>query len=66
MNPIIGKTVKGIINRPIGCCHLRYTDYGILYGYVEVIIAGDGQEQDIYVFGTEKTIKTFEGKHVRS
>ena len=36
--------------------------YPINYGYVEGIIAGDGDEQDVYVFGTDKPLLTFEGK----
>ncbi len=61
---IIGKTVRGIIDRPLGSCHPRFPDmiYPINYGYIEGVIAGDGQEQDAYVFGTDKAIDTFEGK----
>lgn len=64
MKTIIGKTVKGIIDRPIGSRHPRYADmiYPINYGYVEGISAGDGHEQDVYVLGTDKPIETFEGK----
>lgn len=35
--------------------------YPVNYGHVEGVIAGDGQEQDVYVFGTDKPIETFEG-----
>ena len=64
MQSVIGKTVKGIIDRPIGVCHPRYPDlvYSINYGYVEGVIAGDGQEQDAYVFGSDKPLEAFEGK----
>ncbi len=61
---IIGKTVKGIIDRPLGSCHPQFPNmvYPINYGYVEGIIAGDGEEQDAYVLGTDKPIDKFEGK----
>ena len=64
MNDIIGKTVKGIIDRPIGSHHPDYPDliYPINYGYVEGIMAKDNEEQDVYVLGTDKPIETFEGK----
>ncbi len=61
---IIGKTVRGIIDRPIGSRHPQFPDmvYPINYGYIEGVIAGDGEEQDAYVLGTDKPIDTFEGK----
>ena len=64
MQTIIGKTVRGIIDRPLGSCHPRFPKmvYPINYGYIEGVIAGDGQEQDAYVLGTDKPIDTFEGK----
>ena len=36
--------------------------YPINYGYIEDIMAADGQEQDVYVLGTDQPIQTFEGK----
>ncbi|MCR5448414.1 MAG: inorganic diphosphatase [Solobacterium sp.] len=64
MHKIIGKTVRGTIDRPLGSQHPRFPDmiYPVNYGYVEGVIAGDGQEQDVYVFGSDKPLKTFEGK----
>ena len=64
MQDIIGKVVSGKIDRPIGSCHPRHSDmiYPINYGYVSGIIAGDGDEQDVYVFGTAEPIQSFEGK----
>ena len=49
---IIGKTVRGIIDRPIGSHHPDYPDliYPINYGYVEEVIAEDGDFQDAYVY----------------
>ena len=36
--------------------------YPVNYGYIEGVIAGDGQEQDAYILGTDKPIEMFEGK----
>ena len=61
---IIGLRVKGKVDRPLGSCHPRHKDmiYPINYGYVENIIAGDGAEQDVYIFGTTDPIECYEGK----
>lgn len=36
--------------------------YPVNYGYVDGVFAGDGAEQDVYVFGTEKPLDTYKGK----
>ena len=61
---IIGKTVRGTVDRPLGTSHPRHPDmvYPINYGYVDGVFAGDGAEQDVYLFGTDKPLKNFEGK----
>ena len=63
MREIIGKTVWGTVDRPIGSHHPKYEDmiYPINYGYVDGIFASDGEEQDVYVLGTEKPLEKFEG-----
>ena len=38
--------------------------YPINYGYVDGVFAGDGAEQDVYVFGTDEPLKTYTGKVV--
>ena len=35
--------------------------YPLNYGYVDGLIAGDGEEQDVYILGTEQPIRRFEG-----
>lgn len=64
MDRIIGSYVKGTIDRPLGSVHPDYPDmvYPINYGYVDGVIAGDGEEQDVYVLGTDEPLKSFEGK----
>ncbi|MBR3504509.1 MAG: GNAT family N-acetyltransferase [Clostridia bacterium] len=63
---ILGKTVGGTIDRPLGSAHPRHPDmiYPINYGYVDGVMAGDGAEQDVYVFGASEPIRTFTGKVV--
>lgn len=61
---IIGKIVKGTIDRPLGTSHPCHKEmiYPINYGYVDGVFAGDGAEQDVYVFGTDQPLQTYEGK----
>ena len=63
---IIGKTVRGTVDRPLGSAHPRYPEmiYPVNYGYVDGIYGGDGMEQDVYLFGTEEPLETFEGRVV--
>ena len=63
MKSIIGKTVRGTVDRPAGSCHPHYPDmvYPINYGYVDGVTAADGEEQDVYVLGAESPLTTFEG-----
>lgn len=60
---VIGSKVKGTIDRPLGSSHPRHPEmiYPINYGYVDGVFAGDGAEQDVYVFGTDRPISTFSG-----
>lgn len=61
---IIGKTVKGTVDRPLGASHPRHPEmiYPINYGYVDGVFAKDGAEQDVYLFGTDEPLKNFEGR----
>ncbi len=63
MQSILGKTVRGTIDRPIGSRHPRYPDtiYPVNYGFVDGVFAPDGAEQDVYVLGTDKPLDKFEG-----
>ncbi|MBE5790180.1 MAG: inorganic pyrophosphatase [Clostridiales bacterium] len=60
---ILGRQVSGTIDRPMGSAHPRHPDmiYPINCGYVDGVFAGDGAEQDAYVFGPSKPIRTFTG-----
>lgn len=61
---VLGTTVSGTIDRPLGSAHPRHPEmiYPINYGYVDGVFAGDGAEQDVYVFGTDQPLKTYTGK----
>lgn len=61
---IIGETVKVKIDRPLGSFHPKHPDiyYPVNYGYVEGIIAPDGEEQDVYVLGVDEPLKEFTGR----
>lgn len=61
---ILGKTVSGTIDRPLGCHHPRHPEmiYPMNYGYVDGVLAGDGAFQDVYLFGSDEPIRTFTGK----
>lgn len=60
---IIGEKVTVTIDRPIGTTHPRHSDilYGVNYGYVDGIIAGDGSQQDIYLLGVDEPVSMYEG-----
>lgn len=64
MHTIIGTTVRGTVDRPLGSTHPRFPDmiYPVNYGFVEGVMGGDGQEQDVYILGTDRPLRTFEGK----
>ena len=61
---MLGTVVKVIVDRPLGTYHPKYKDiyYPVNYGYIEGIMAGDGEEQDAYILGVNEPIKEFTGK----
>lgn len=61
---MIGQTVKVTIDRPLGSFHPSHPDmyYPVNYGYVEGILAPDGEEQDVYVLGVDKPLEEFTGR----
>lgn len=54
----IGKTVTVTVDRPIGTHHPKHPEivYPINYGYVEGLLGGDGEEQDVYILGVDKSV----------
>lgn len=65
-NKMIGDTVKVTVDRPLGSYHPKHKDiyYPINYGYIEGIIAPDGEEQDAYILGVSQPVEEFVGKVV--
>ncbi len=63
---IIGNVVTVTIDRPKGSRHPVYNDscYPINYGYIDGVMAPDGEEQDAYVIGVDEPVKKFTGKVV--
>ena len=61
---MLGKIVKVTVDRPLGSHHPNYEDliYPINYGYVEGIIAPDGEEQDAYILGINNPVNEYTGK----
>lgn len=61
---MLGKSVSVIVDRPLGSYHPEHKElfYSINYGYIEGIIAADGEEQDAYIIGVDKPLKEFRGK----
>ena len=59
----LGKTVTVVIDRPMGYKNPKYPDmvYPINYGYIEGVIAADGEEQDMYVLGVDEPVSTYTG-----
>ena len=61
---MIGTIVKVMVDRPLGSYHPKYKDmfYPINYGFIEGVIAPDGEEQDAYILGVDVPVKEFVGK----
>lgn len=59
----LGRTVKVTVDRPLGSVHPHYKDtvYPVNYGYTDVALAADGEEQDVYILGVNVPVKEFEG-----
>ena len=63
---IIGNIVTVAVDRPKGSRHPVYKDlcYPINYGYIDRVMAPDGEEQDAYIIGIDEPVKEFTGKVV--
>lgn len=60
---IIGKEVLIKMDRPLGSYHPEHPDlyYPVNYGYVEGIMGGDGEEQDVYLLGVNEPVEEYRG-----
>jgi inorganic pyrophosphatase len=59
VNIVVGDIVKVVVDRPLGSYHPKHKDmyYTINYGYIEGIIAPDGEEQDAYIIGVDEPVR---------
>ncbi len=61
----LGKTVRIVIDRPIGYEHRKkdYTlTYPINYGYIPGVLGGDGEELDVYLLGVNLPVEEYTAK----
>ncbi len=60
---IIGRQVTVTVDRMMGTYHPQHPEmyYPINYGYIEGIMAPDGEEQDAYIIGVDQPVKSFTG-----
>ena len=61
---MLGKLVKVTVDRPMGSFHPKHQNlyYPVNYGYIEGILAPDGEEQDAYILGVDQPVKEFTGR----
>lgn len=57
----MGKPAHVIVDRPIGYRHGDLL-YPVNYGYLPGVMAGDGEEQDVYILGVSEPLETFDGQ----
>ena len=61
----LGKTIHIIVDRPIGHVHVKSGitfRYPINYGFIPGVMAGDGDEQDVYILGVDEPVEEFTGR----
>lgn len=63
---MIGSVVRVTVDRPLGSYHPQHKElyYPVNYGFVEGVIAPDGEEQDAYILGVDVPVKEFVGRVV--
>ena len=60
---LLGKEVTVKVDRALGSAHPKYPDliYPINYGYIESMIAPDGDPQDAYILGVAEAVDSLCG-----
>lgn len=63
ISSVLGKKITVTVDRPLGSTHPKFSDiiYPVNYGFVKDILAGDGQEQDVYLLGVNYPVQTYQG-----
>ena len=57
---MLGKSVHVTVDRPVGHDH-HGIRYPVNYGYISGMMAGDGEEQDVYILGISHPLSEFDG-----
>lgn len=57
----LGEQVHVVVDRPVGYAHGDIV-YPVNYGYIPGVIAGDGEEQDVYILGVCEPLSEFDGR----
>jgi 8-oxo-dGTP pyrophosphatase MutT (NUDIX family) len=60
----LGKTVKIVIDRPMGSAHPQFPEliYPVNYGYIPGTEGGDGEEIDVYLLGVDEPVREYTAK----
>ena len=60
----VGQLVTVTVDRPMGSYHPKHPDlyYPINYGYIQGVMAPDGEEQDAYLLGVDRPVHSFTGR----
>ncbi len=61
---MLGSIVRVVVDRPLGSFHPKHKNiyYPVNYGFVDGVIAPDGEEQDAYILGVYEPVTEFTGK----
>ena len=60
LRQMLGQTVHIQVDRPVGYRHHGLV-YPVNYGYIPGMMAGDGEEQDVYILGISRPLESFDG-----
>lgn len=61
---MLGKIVTVTVDRKMGTAHPNNPKmiYPVNYGFIQGIMAPDGEEQDAYILGVNRPVDAFEGE----
>ena len=61
---MLNKFVTVTVDRPLGSFHPKHPDlyYLVNYGYINGVMAPDGEEQDAYILGVSEPVEEFTGR----
>ena len=61
---MLNKFVTVTVERPLGSFHPKHPDlyYPVNYGYINGVMAPDGEEQDAYILGVSEPVEEFTGR----